>query len=140
MISLLKVLLVSSLELTHGQNLLSQEVAAFGFWTLSNYDSGSLQQNQFLSYLNKFGDQDLKNDVDFKSEFQYLLNNTDLRNFEHHKEASYYSALEAVWGERGEVLASDLGVELGDLLAGVDLKESVLGFDLFRKVFLERDF
>lgn len=139
MISLLKVLLVSSLELTHGQNLLSQEVSAFGFWTLSNYDTGNLEQNQFLSYLNKFGDQDLKDDVDFKSEFQYLMNNTDLRHFEHREEASYYSALEAVWGEKGEILASDLGVELGDLLAGVDLNESVLSFDLFRRVFLERD-
>lgn len=127
------------MELTQGQNILSQEIAAFAFWTLRHYNKSTLQTRNFLSYLQKFDFPHLTSPEKFISEFQYLIMNSDLRLWNHNESAGYWNDLNKIWGSEEECVASELGIEWEELKENVDLENSVLSYDLFRTIFVERD-
>ena len=127
------------MEHTQGHNLLAQEVCSFGYWTLPYMNHSELTSENFCALVSKFHMPHVKSNELFLKEFQFLISKMDPRYFGHKEGVSYEQRLTDLKAERRAVTVEELDVSLDEILQGIDLDNSILGFDLFRAICLERN-
>ena len=137
--SFLKVQLIAGMEHTKGYNLLAKHVSAFGYWTIKNLDNDSLSEKNFYKLLNNLNICNIKNENEFKKEFNFLINKMDPRFFSLKDGASFKDRIEEFRNRPDVVKVNELGVSNDEFIKGLDIEGSIFGFELFKQIFLERN-
>ena len=135
----MKILLVAGMEHTKGQDLLAREIAAFGYWTLNFYEQPHIQAEKFIKLIKKFHLPNVKDSESFVEEFDFLLTRTDPRYFEYKPESLFAKSVKNIREVDSDIMFFEWPESADSLGSQINLDESVLNFDLFRKIFLERN-
>ena len=139
MISLLKVFLIASNEHQNGQSLLARELSAFGYYTLLYVKQPVISPEQFFGLVRKLHLPQVRDINSFASEFDYLLNNLDVRYFLYKEDSQMSQVLKSLNREQDLLDLKSLGFSTNDLILDIDIEKSTFGFDLFRRVSIERN-
>ena len=130
---------IASNEHTQGQSLLAKELAAFGYYTISYLKNPVISPEQFFALVRKFHLPHIRNFDSFSTEFDFLLRGLDPRYFKYREGSRLEQATESLRGETENTTLQSLGATLEELSMDLDMDKSTFGFDLFRRVSVERN-
>ena len=118
---------------------MAKEIAAFGYYTILYLKHPILSCEQFTSLVRLFHLPHVKDFASFAQEFEYLLRSSDLRTFLFKEGSSIQKVMDSLKDEEIKLSLNNLNFSIEDLIEGVDIEKSNFGFDLFRKVSVERN-
>jgi hypothetical protein len=139
LVSLMKVLTVASYEHLQGQSILAKEIAAFGYYTILYLRRPILTAEQFIALVRRFNLPQVNNFESFCEEFNYLVGNLDLRYFMYKQDSQTHKLLNSLRNESEHLGIESVGVSHAQIARDIDLTQSTFGFDLFRRVSIERN-
>lgn len=114
-------------------------MAAFGYYTLQYLKHPVISPDQFFALIRQFHLPHVQDFASFAGEFEFLLRRLDPRYFKYKKDSRIQRFLDSL-AEKDDTLSLEaLGLSTEDIVSNVDLGESTFGFDLFRRVSVERN-